>query len=212
MNSQGPTPPGWYTDPNGDRRWWNGDGWTEATEPPPAPESPPGHARRRRGVPVLVAMVGAVVVVAALVVGLLMVLGGDDEDPGPVAQETSGPTGPTGTTGPTEPIEPSEPSEPTAVTTDDPVDVVHRFVGATRRGDCRAIEVLVTAELLEREGSCRPADLAGLDRMRLTTGEPQVRGRRATVPLTVRGPGTQTTTVDLRLVLRDHRWLINGME
>ncbi|WP_148615226.1 DUF2510 domain-containing protein [Nocardioides rubriscoriae] len=42
--TQGTTPPGWYDDGSGTRRWWDGSGWTEHTQPVPAlpPQGPTG--------------------------------------------------------------------------------------------------------------------------------------------------------------------------
>ncbi len=43
QDPQGTTPPGWYTDPSGTTRWWDGTQWGQAAQPAaPVPPTPPG--------------------------------------------------------------------------------------------------------------------------------------------------------------------------
>jgi hypothetical protein len=43
--SQPPTPPGWYVDPLGLLRWWDGYRWTPYTAPAPVARRPPAPPR-----------------------------------------------------------------------------------------------------------------------------------------------------------------------
>ncbi|MEO9324088.1 DUF2510 domain-containing protein [Nocardioides sp. C4-1] len=114
--TQGTTPPGWYDDGQGGRRWWDGQRWTEhlqSAQPPPAPAAgppapgqqpwPPGPASPgwqpaprgpRKGL-VWGLAGGGVLLVAALAVVLVVVFGGGDDqdddtadDPPPSSQTT----------------------------------------------------------------------------------------------------------------------------
>lgn len=62
--------PGWYPDPSGQLRWWDGSSWGVAAAPPAAPHvpGPPVPVQRRRPRTALVA-IAAVVVVGILIVG-----------------------------------------------------------------------------------------------------------------------------------------------
>lgn len=51
-----PTPPGWYTDPDGTTRWWDGNAWGAAADDPAAaqqfqPQAQPYQAQGQSGVP-----------------------------------------------------------------------------------------------------------------------------------------------------------------
>ncbi len=56
--THGTTPPGWYDDGQGAQRWWDGNGWTEHTQPaapaqaPQAPQPDPHGEPTRYGGPV----------------------------------------------------------------------------------------------------------------------------------------------------------------
>lgn len=72
-----PPPPGWYTDPEGHIRWWDGSGWGQATTQPT-----PAAAAAMRWLPSLVGVVpciGSYVLVPCLWIWALINLFADDK-------------------------------------------------------------------------------------------------------------------------------------
>lgn len=171
--TQGSTPPGWYDDGSGTRRWWDGTAWTEHTQPglPPPPTQPPYGAPAgataygaptppRKGKGLLIgALAGVAALVVALVVVLVLVLGDDDDtdraSDDPTTETTaSSPAAPTSSATETPTEEPSTPSEePTTEPTEPmeptgPVDPADP--GQVTCGQIRAMSPDEIIDLLDR--------------------------------------------------------------
>ncbi|WP_243074133.1 DUF2510 domain-containing protein [Microbacterium sp. SS28] len=131
------TPPGWYDDGHGARRWWNGVGWTEHVEsaapaslatpgPPAGPGYPPvTPAKKSRlwivwtvlGVVALGAVIAAIVLIPMALAGLMGASGGDGGG-----------------------VEPSTPDEAAAVET------VRQYDQAWQQVDCDLFLAVTTEE------------------------------------------------------------------
>jgi hypothetical protein len=228
VSEQGPTPPGWYPDPSGGLRWYDGMNWTDQVRAYQTPDTPPPPPRGGPGRGLVVAIVvAAVLLVAGGATALVLALGSDDGDEGAEGdpsttitdessdQPTDEPTGEP-TDEPTEPTEPTEPAE------DGPADVVQGFLEAALRGDCAEAESFVTADLIRREGGCNTENLGGdTDGIDFEVGEPSVQVDTATVPVTMFLPGSAPVdpddqpqpdseyTLELGLVAQGNTWKID---
>ncbi|MCW2816950.1 MAG: hypothetical protein JWN84_4405 [Nocardioides sp.] len=169
--TQGSTPPGWYDDGSGARRWWDGSAWTEHTQAalPPPPSQPPSQppygaptgataygapTPPRKGKGLLIgALAGVAALVVAVVVVLALVLGDDgDDDTDRASDDTtseaspSSPAAPSSTSTPTPTEESSTPSEePTSAEPVDPADP-----GQVTCGQIRSMTTQELVDLLDR--------------------------------------------------------------
>ncbi|GAA5144171.1 hypothetical protein GCM10023340_11380 [Nocardioides marinquilinus] len=115
--------------------------------------------------------------------------------------------------------EPAEPAEPDAAPAGDPAATVEQFFDAVLAGDCATAESLVTSDYLASEGGCNEEDLQGLGDLGsidLVTGEPEIDGDKATVPVSFsfEDPTTGQTQEfpggDIELTNEDGQWKISG--
>jgi hypothetical protein len=218
VNAQGPTPPGWYPDPDGGLRWYDGSAWTEHTRPPAAP--PPSSGGSHRGALIAI-VVEAVLLVAGGATALVLLLGSDDEGDEKAGGDPTTETTDQTTDDPTDELTEEPTDEPTDGPEDDPADVVQRFVDASLSGDCAVAESFVTDDLLRREGGCETEDLGGTDGVDWTVGQPEIHGDTATVPVSVVVTGTPSTdpdgnplptsefALDMGLVVENDEWKID---
>lgn len=208
------TPPGWYDDGQGGRRWWDGTAWAapgqgpaetpgfqsyeqqpsyaaqQPSGPPPAyaPQQPYGQqppaSKKRTGL--IIGIVAALVLIGGGILAAVLLLGGSD---GP----SSG----------------------------DPAATVQAFVDAARDGDCDAIDDLLTAEGRTQfpEGDCEEGlDAAAQDEgmdpddVDIEVGDATEDGDTAIVPVTYQAPDTEEFAIDYTLVKQDGEWLIDGLD
>ena len=199
------TPPGWYDDGQGGRRWWDGTAWAApgqgpsetpgfqsyaAPQPAYAPQQPYGQQpygqqpapKKRTGL--VIGIVAALVLVGGGIVAAVLLLGGGD-----------GPS------------------------SDDPAATVEAFVDAARDGDCDAVEDLLTddGKALFGGDACAEgvdASATGVDTddVDVEVGDATEDGDTATVPVTYTAPGTEEIGIDYSLVKQDGDWLIDGFD
>ena len=214
MNDEGSVPPGWYPDPNGGLRWYDGRDWTEHVQPEPElePPSPPAGRGMRRAV---VGLVGLLLLIAVGAPALALVLTSGDDGvenprPGRPATTTAPPTDEPSETPTDRPTDTSDPAP------GDPAAVVRRFVDAALAGDCRNAESYMTPYLIRSEGGCDPNDLGGAGgEVDYRLGESAIEPGAASVPVTLiakeSGRAQERLRYDIRLVVFDDAWKIDDL-
>lgn len=158
---------GWYPDPQGAVRWWDGERWTEHVQPSTLPLAPtgsaaaPGGGGRRTGLMVGGLLLTLLVVAGLVVAVVLLTRGGDDPV---VADPTDDPT--TSQPPSSEPTS-DEPSEPEPTVSEPTIDppagpgpevVAGQFMAAVVAVDCASAEALSTQEFLDTSGGCDAGD------------------------------------------------------
>lgn len=210
------TPPGWYDDGQGGRRWWDGTAWAapgqgpaetqgfqsyeqqpsyaQPSGPPPAYAPQQGYGQQPYGqqpapkkrTGLIIGIVVALVLVGGGILAAVLLLGGSD-----------GPS------------------------SDDPTATVQAFVDAARDGDCDAIDDLLTAEGKKQfpagdceEGIDAAARGEGIDPddVEIEVGDATEDGDTAIVPVSYTAPGEESFDLDYSLVKQDGAWLIDGLD